>query len=146
MKTRIKHRLIVALFGLGGTLAGAAQADLAIVVNPEYSGSNITLNQVRDLYHGKRKTLPNGERAKMVDQPSGSGPRSQFLSTVLGQSESQLNRYWSKLIFSGKGRPPEILESSAAVKLWVALNPEGIGYIDSDDVDATIKVLLKVYQ
>ena len=127
-------------------LVSAAHADLAIVANKDYSGSSITIEVVRDLYHGKSKTLPNGEYAKVVDQPSGSDSRDQFLAGVLEQSESELNRYWSKLIFSGKGRPPEVLESADAVKRWITLNPEGIGYIDSKDVDRTVKVLLKVRQ
>ena len=146
MKTRLKKSLALTMLGIGLALTSATQADLAIVVNHDYSGSSITLDQVRDLYHGKSKTLPNGERAKVVDQPSGSNSREQFLARVLEQNESELNRNWSKLIFSGKGRPPEVLESADAVKRWITLNPEGIGYIDSKDVDGTVKVLLKVRQ
>ncbi|MBQ0799905.1 MAG: phosphate ABC transporter substrate-binding protein [Porticoccaceae bacterium] len=126
-------------------LASSANAELAIVVNPDYSGGNINMQDIRDLYQGKSKTL-NDVQVKAVDQSSGSSARKQFLSTVLEKSESEMNRYWSRLIFSGKGRPPEVLDSADAIKRWIALNPEGIGYIDADDVDDTVKVLLKVTQ
>ncbi|MEH6543237.1 MAG: phosphate ABC transporter substrate-binding protein [Porticoccaceae bacterium] len=138
------------VIGLGLSLSLAtvnfAHANLAIIVNPDYSGSEISIEQVRALYLGKSKTLPDGTRAKAVDQASDSSARAEFLSSVLEQTESALNRTWSKLIFSGRGRPPEVLDSADAIKRWIALNPEGIGYIDAGDVDSTVKVLLKVTQ
>ncbi|MEH6543233.1 MAG: phosphate ABC transporter substrate-binding protein [Porticoccaceae bacterium] len=123
-------------------LGSSANAELAIVVNPDYSGGNVEIGDIKDLYQGKSKTL-NGVQVKAVDQSSGSSARSEFLSAVLEKSESEMNRYWSRLIFSGKGRPPEVLDSADAIKRWIALNPEGIGYIDANDVDSTVKVLLR---
>ena len=140
----LKKHLAVATLGLGLMTVGAAQAELAIVVNPAYSGNSISTAEVRNLFQGKSNKLPNGVRAKMVDLPSGNAARAEFLSEVLHQSESELNRYWSRLIFSGKGRPPEVLDSADAVKRWVALNPEGIAYINSKDVDRSVKVVLRV--
>ncbi|MEH6638904.1 MAG: phosphate ABC transporter substrate-binding protein [Porticoccaceae bacterium] len=139
-----KKLLILSALGASLGLTSAAHADLAIIVNPGYSGSEISVDEVRALYLGKSKTLPDGTRAKAVDQASDSSARAEFLSTVLEKTDSALNRIWSKLIFSGRGRPPEVLDSVDAIKRWIALNPEGIGYIDADDVDSTVKVLLRV--
>ena len=44
-------------------------------------------------------------------------------------------------MFSGKGQPPREVGDDAAVKAWVASNPEAIGYIDGKFVDGSVKVL-----
>ena len=60
---------------------------------------------------------------------------------MIQKSEDELKGYWSKLMFSGKGQPPREVGDDAAVKAWVASNPDAIGYIDGKFVDGSVKVL-----
>ena len=143
MKNTFKKSLAISALGAGLTLTNTVQAELAIVVNPGYSGEKINIEEVRSLFQGKKRNLPNGARAKVVDQSSGSPARGKFLSEVLEQSEADSNRYWSRQIFSGKTRPA-VLDSAEAVKRWVALTPQAIGYIDIKDVDRSVKVILRI--
>ena len=129
--------------GAGLTLTNTVQAELAIVVNPRCTGEKMNIEELRSLVQGKKHNLPNGARAKVVDQSSGSPARGKFLSEVLEQSEADSNRYWSGQIFSGKTRPA-VLDSPEAVKRWVALTPQAIGYIDVKDIDSSVKVVLRV--
>jgi len=55
-----------------------------------------------------------------------------------------MKAYWSKMIFSGKAAPPAVFDNDAAVKSWVASNTDGIGYIDSSQVDVSVKVILTI--
>jgi len=60
------------------------------------------------------------------------------------KNASKLKSYWSKMIFSGKAIPPEVVGDDAAVISWVASTKNGIGYVDSSAVNDSVKVLLRV--
>jgi len=49
-----------------------------------------------------------------------------------------------KLIFSGKGSPPPTLKDSNEVKRFIVNTAGGVGYMDEEDVDASLKVVLRV--
>ncbi|MNP49690.1 hypothetical protein D3C76_1438950 [compost metagenome] len=57
------------------------------------------------------------------------------------KSASQLKAHWSKIIFTGRGQPPQAVSSSAEVKKRVAENPGTIGYIDAREVDGSVRAL-----
>ena len=139
--TKTSRRIGVAAFA-AMFLVSSAAADLAIIVNPAYAGGELTAAGVREIFLGRSSRFPNGENAKPIDQQIGSADREQFLSLVLDMSEKRLKRHWSRLIFSGGGSPPESLEEGRVVVRWVSRNPGGIGYVDADLVDDSVKVLL----
>jgi len=60
---------------------------------------------------------------------------------VTGKSDSQLQAYWSRLVFTGKGKPPKTIGSSALIKSQVASRANAIAYIDSSEVDDSVKVV-----
>ena len=130
-------RLIVSALGL---CLNVAHADVvvAVIVNPAYQGERLTSGLVRSIYLGRNTSLTP------VDQAAGSIDRQLFLEGVMDMSESRFKRHWSKLIFSGRGRPPNNLSSQQAVRSWVASNPIAIGYVDSTFVDSSVKVVVRV--
>jgi len=122
----------------------AALAQTAIIVHPSNSNSNLSTNVIKKIFLAKKDTFPNGAKATPVDQPESSGIRPEFYQAVANKSEAQMKSYWSRMIFSGKGVPPDVLDDDAAVKNWVSANKGGIGYIDNSQVDATVKVILLI--
>ena len=48
------------------------------------------------------------------------------------------------MLFSSKGKPPKVLDDAASVKEIVATNPNTIGYVNSSDVDDTVRVILEI--
>ena len=119
----------------------AAQAAVAIVAHPSNSVSGIRADDAQRIFLGKSGEFANGRRAAPVDQTPGTASRTKFMKTVIQKSEDELKGYWSKLMFSGKGQPPREVGDDAAVKAWVASNPDAIGYIDGKFVDGSVKVL-----
>jgi ABC-type phosphate transport system substrate-binding protein len=137
--TTIKKLSVAAV--LAGTLfSSVAMAELAIIGHPGISLRGVTNDELSKVYLGNSKSL-GGVDVNPVDQAEGSGTRGEFYDKVVGKSESQLKRYWSQRVFSGKGKPPPSLADDQAVKDWVASTPGGIGYIDSGAVDGSVKVL-----
>jgi len=124
--------------------AVAAQAQVAVVVNPKSAAASMTADQVAGIFLGKTATLPSGATAAPADQAEGSAVREQFYSKVAGKQAAQVKAAWSRLVFSGKGTPPKELGSSADVKKFVAANPDAIGYIEKSAVDGSVKVVLTV--
>ncbi len=122
----------------------AAQAQVAVVVNPKSAAASMTADQVASIFLGKTSTLPSGATAAAADQAEGSAVREQFYSKVAGKQAAQVKAAWSRLVFSGKATPPKELGSSAEVKKFVAANPDAIGYIEKSAVDASVKVVLTV--
>ncbi len=80
----------------------------------------------------------------MVEQAQGSPARDVFIGKVLRKNERKLKAYWSKQVFSGKAGPPRQLGDDAAVKAFVASNNSAIGYIDSSQIDDSVKPVLTV--
>ncbi|WP_148864528.1 substrate-binding domain-containing protein [Marinobacter fonticola] len=130
--------LLVALM-LG---VSVAQAEVVVVGNPAGPDS-ITLDQVRDIYLNRSKALPNGQRAVPYELAEGNATRETFHEAVTGRSGAQLKAFWSQQVFTGKGQPPQEIGTEAAMKSSVASTPGSIGYIDSAQVDDSVKVILK---
>lgn len=125
-------------------LAGAAQAQVAVIVNPKSAVASMTADQVSGIFLGKTNTLPSGATAAPVDQAESAAIREQFYTKVTGKQAAQVKAAWSRLVFSGKGTPPKELASSAEVKKFVAANADAIGYVEKSAVDGSVKAVLTV--
>ncbi len=121
-----------------------AQAELAIIAHPSNPLSSISQEDVERIYLGKSRSFPNGGSARPIDQAPGSAMRTKFFSSMLKKTEAQVTGYWSRRMFSGKGKPPETLDDDQAVKSQVASDTSSIGYISDEVVDSSVKVLLLV--
>jgi ABC-type phosphate transport system substrate-binding protein len=122
----------------------AAQAQVAVIVNPKSAAASMTADQVAGIFLGKTATLPSGATAAPADQAEGAAIREQFYTKVAGKQSAQVKAAWSRLVFSGKGTPPKELATSADVKKFVAANPDAIGYIEKSAVDGSVKAVLTV--
>jgi len=141
----LKIRLVpvIILFGLFSFTATAV-ADIAVIVNSASGISSLSASKAKKIFLGKTKKLPNGKTAQPVEQAEDSTVRAAFNDKVLGKSDSQYKAYWSKIIFSGKGSPPQSATDDAAVKAFVASHVNAIGYIDSGAADTSVTVVLTV--
>ena len=95
---------------------------------------------IKKIYLGKSKSFSNGDKVNPINQ-DGTSVADEFNDKVVGKSSSQLNAYWSKLVFTGKGTPPEKLTTDQAVIDFVAANNDAIGYVDSAKVTDKVKVI-----
>ncbi|NPU92790.1 MAG: phosphate ABC transporter substrate-binding protein [Gammaproteobacteria bacterium] len=139
MKTFVRNLIGSSVLVAFSTIA---TAEIAVIVNPANADA-LTKDDISALYLAKTKTFPGGKNAIPLDRPEGSPSRVEFVSKVIDKDEAQMKSYWSRLIFTGKGVPPKVVESDAEVKDMVARNPDTIGFIDAAAADATVKVVGK---
>lgn len=143
MKTFLTKKVASRLVFIATLLMSvAAWSGVAVVVHPANPNA-MSEDDISRVFLGKKKTFPDGSEAIPVDQADGSANRSAFVSTVLKKNDQQIKAYWAQLLFTGKGTPPKEVGSSADVKKLIAQNPSLIGYIDTADVDSSVKVLFE---
>ncbi|AUM12210.1 type 2 periplasmic-binding domain-containing protein [Ketobacter alkanivorans] len=145
------HRVLWlwSLFFLGIQSASSASGELAIVVNSSNEISQVSVEDVASIFLGKSRQLPNGTKVIPLDQLEGEGVRLEFYTKVVKKTLPQLNSYWSRLIFTGRGQPPFAVSGDSEVLEFVASNPNMIGYVDVKALQtasnlSNVKVLLMV--
>ncbi len=120
-----------------------AWSDIAVIVHPSNS-STISEEDVSRIYLGKVKTFPDGSEVIPVELAEGDVLWEKFINQVLKKSNQQIKSYWAQLLFTGKGTPPKAIASGSELKRLVAQNPALIGYIDSSEVDSSVRVVLEI--
>lgn len=138
------------VLGIWSASAGHARADqgedalsgeVVLVVSADNPATELTRDQVADIFLGKRLQYPDGRRAIPVDQAQGSPVREAFNQMVLQRTDAQVRAHWAKIIFTGRGRPPQDVSDDCAVKEMVAGNANAIGYIDRRLADGSVSVV-----
>lgn len=138
----MRRPLISALFFTCCLAAHTARADVAVIVAQANASPVLTQTQAAQIFLRKLATFPNGTEAMPVDQPEELGVRGQFYQYVVGKTHSQMSAYWSKMIFTGQGRPPAEVGDNERIKKFVISHPNAVGYIDKKAVDSSVRVLL----
>lgn len=82
-----------------------AQADLVVVTGSNSSITSLTENEVRQLFSGQLKTVA-GQRVQPLDLPNSGQHREEFYRKLMGRTPEQMRAYWTRLIFTGQGKPP----------------------------------------
>jgi len=142
MKNNKKPNMIIkcALIALC-SIAVNVHSDLVIVVAADSPVTELSKKQVSKIFLGKSRRFPDGSRAVPLNQSEGNAERDTFYQRVSGKSPAQVKAHWSKLIFTGRGQPPKEAADSAAVKYLLTNNGVNIAYLDSSEMDNTIKIV-----
>ena len=118
--------------------AGPAFAEIVIIVNPANPATRMFPSQASQFFLGGSVLFTP------VEQPENSAIRAEFYKKVLEKEPAQVQAIWSKITFTGKGKPPKEMKSTAEVKKAVSENPSAIGYIEKSAVDDTVKVIATI--
>lgn len=130
---------------LGSLCSFHASADIAIIVNPQNT-ADLDNNLIRSIFLSKTKHFPNGETIQTLALEDDTEEMKIFNREIIKKSQTQLNSYWSRMIFSSKGQPPAIKEKSQEIKKIVASNINAIGIVNANQVDDSVKVMLTIKQ
>ncbi len=134
----VKTRVLIVLTLVA--MSSSAFAEIAVIVHPSVSQS-ATVKDIAKLFLGKSKTLPGGIKLIPIAVEGSGEITTRFNKDLLRKEDSQLKAYWSRLVFTGKAQPPKDIESESKVLELVAANPNMIGYISSDLVSDSVRVL-----
>jgi phosphate transport system substrate-binding protein len=108
-----------------------ARDGIAIIINPKNPITDLTLQQIADIYDGKTTNWDQiGGKKGEIDvftREDGSGTRSSFESLVMGKNQIMARAM--------------VENSNGAIRQLVADDPAAIGYISLGLVDSTVKAL-----
>ena len=120
-------------------------AEIAVVVNPSVNvGNAVSQDIIQRIFLGKTSRFESGTSSSPINQNDTNPIREEFITKVLGKTQGEYRAYWARLIFTGKGRPPDELDNDAAVKQRVASDPGVVGYINANAVDDSVKVIFTI--
>ena len=123
-------------------LACAHAGDLAIIVNKASPVDTLTAGELTKFFKAEKSKFANGTKAVLSMQESGRPEREAALKQIYKMSESEYNDYFVEATFTGAvSAAPKAYPSGLAVKKFVANTPGGIGYIDSAEVDDSVKAI-----
>lgn len=124
------------------SLSLPANAEIAVIAHPDNKFGSVNVETLAEVYLGKINRLENGVQIVPIDQRDGTDIKVEFYQKVANKTASQLNAYWSRLIFTGKAQPPKALRSDDEIIELISENPSLVGYIDVGSVDESVKVIL----
>lgn len=117
-------------------------ADVYVIVNASNAIHALSNKDTVDLFMGRTRTYANGDYVLACDLPRDSATRVMFYQTLTGMSQAQLNSYWSRLMFTGRVMPPQMLPSEQGMLEMVKRNPGAIGYVGQEPQDKGVRVVL----
>jgi hypothetical protein len=128
---------------VGTGLPGAAEqtTKIAVIVSKSSRVEHVSKDDLRELYLRRRRLWDDGERVLPVNLPSGNPVRERFSRLVLGRSSQELVAYWNARYFEGI-TPPAVLPTPAAVRAYVADEPNAIGYVPADEAGTDCRVVM----
>jgi ABC-type phosphate transport system substrate-binding protein len=133
-----RHHLLALRAAILLAICPPAMAELVIIVNPQNPATRMFPSQAAQFFLGGSVLFTP------IEQPENSAIRAEFYKKVLEKEPAQVQAIWSKIVFTGKGKPPKEVKSSAEVKKIVSESPNAIGYIEKSAVDDTVKVIATV--
>lgn len=128
------------LIGLFLLLSSSVFADVAIIVHPS-NGNTFDKTSINRLFLGKDKTFANKQTALLIAQQDNAIATQEFNSKVLEKNAKQIKSHWSRLVFTGKGVPPNEVASDTEVINDIKQNTNAIGYVDKASVTQDVKVV-----
>lgn len=137
--SRVRKALVLLALTAGFTSPLPAE-EVVVVVSARSTISELSEGEIADIFLGRLGRLGKTV-VTPLDQAEGSPARDEFYREFTGKSPAQVKALWSKLIFTGRGRPPRALASDREVLQALRDNPGAIGYVRRSSVDSTARIL-----
>lgn len=128
---------------LACSLASFSAADILVIVHPENT-AEITPRFVKNLYQGKTTRFSDGTAATPIMLAEDDPLTLEFLDKIVEQRAVQFKRLWSQALFTGRGTPPEHIDSEQQLVSLVAGNRSYIGFIHRDNFTNDVKAVIRI--
>ena len=121
-----------------------ASTDLpvAIVVHPDTDISDLTMNELRDIFLAEQLYWPDNSRIVLLVRAPAAYERSFVLDRIYRMSEADFRSYWIKKMFRAEipSGPRVVFSNNMAIGLVTAI-PGSIAFMLASDVTPDVKVV-----
>lgn len=136
------HFIVMVIMALA-FFSGSAKAQVLLVSAQHGPITQLAQADAEQLYLGRLNALPDGTPIRLHDLPAGSA-RDQFYLRLIGKNPIQTRAYWSRIVFTGRARPPREVSGPAHLRTILASDPNAIGYIPAESITPDLRVLLSL--
>jgi len=112
----IARLFVLAFAGMCCTLPAAAQADIAVVVNAGTPVTNLSMEDLRKIFSGDKRSWPGGGAIKLVVRGPGTLERLALLR-LLSMSEADYKQYWVARVFRGEADAEPMMVPSIGMQM-----------------------------
>lgn len=120
-----------------------ARADLVLVAHPQSSIERLTRDDVVNIFMGRYRLLASGITAEPIDLGDDTGLRARFYRALVNKSLAEINAYWARLVFSGKTRPPRVMDNVEAALRAVNAHPGALAYMERSQMDKNVRIVFE---
>ena len=111
-------------------MGGISYADALIITNKSVSDPNITKDDIKKIFLGKKIKWKDKTKVHFVLSKD-KDLHEAFLKTYIKRNPKQFKAYWKNMVFTGKGKTPKSFDTTEELIEYVANTEGAIGYIDS---------------
>ncbi|MEW6982982.1 hypothetical protein AAD001_10070 [Colwelliaceae bacterium 6471] len=135
---RLRIFIILATFLIPFTSVKAVE----VIVHPSVDTQHLSSSQIRRIFTMRNKQWNNAQPIKVFVLANSSNTHKEFCIQKLEVFPYQLDKIWGKLLFSGLGEPPMVVNNVEQMIELVAKTPGSIGYVDKLPKDSGVKVMV----
>ncbi|MCG8461420.1 MAG: hypothetical protein MI919_34490, partial [Holophagales bacterium] len=128
-------RVLLATFLAGAVPSFASdeyRRQFQLVVHAENQVEPLDPHLVSKLFLRKVRRWPDGTAVQPFDALRNSPLHAAFSEAIHGRSASSIDRYWQRMIFTGRDAPPEAVASDRQMLERVRSHRGGIGYVSPE--------------
>ncbi|MDH5387566.1 MAG: hypothetical protein OEY06_03845 [Gammaproteobacteria bacterium] len=115
-------------------------AEIVVVASLDSPISKMSQREVTNIFMAKTNRNSEGKRVTAIEL-SDSDCKTEFYKVITGKTISQLKSYWSKLIFTGKGKPPRSFDENKSLVEELNNNDYAVTYIPANQLTQSMKVV-----
>ena len=140
----VSYCLLLCVLSVSIQAAAATEAKSFVVVSHiDSSIPVLTSQQLKGIFLGKRQEV-HGLLVQPLDMEQWQGVKQAFYTQLVRKNASQLNAYWARKLFTGRGKPPRAFADSRALYHYLRKNKDAIAYMSPQDVDLSrVKIIYR---
>jgi ABC-type phosphate transport system substrate-binding protein len=110
-----------------------------IIVNPAQANVQLDRELLRAIFTMRVRSWPNGSPVRVFVLPDSDPLSDQFYRQQLGMYSYVLRAAWDRMVFTGTGLAPTVVQSEEEMRERVRRTPGAIGYVSSKDGNALFR-------
>ncbi|WP_372982411.1 hypothetical protein [Marinobacter sediminum] len=129
------------LLGALLTLTQAALSAPKIVLNQSVEFSSLDSAYLNQIFAMQIRKWPDGQAIQVFILPSTSSLHRKFVIDRLQIQAHQLDRIWNRMLFTGTGKAPTVVDSEDAMLKMIRTTQGAIGYVSDEYPTDGVNVL-----
>ena len=126
---------VVAWFIIGAILIpwSARVCAIDLIIEPYTlvkQDTPLTRDELREIFFGRQTRWRDGSPLRVFVLPDQNPLHIRFSKEILGVYPYQLRSAWDRMVYSGTGTPPSMVDSLEQMKSLIKETPGAIGYIE----------------